>query len=194
MRRSYVMICVGGAVALIAWIAIALLVAYSANWNYEDVADNGNYWGGVLGGGFAFLGNVLFFVALLMQRDELVEQRRQIADGAADVAESQRIARDQSEQIRKQAEVAQVATEFARIIPLLDLRSSLIATYYQQAGKTDTLVISQQIDLVDKALGHFVAQARVDEPTRAVLADVVGKVDLSSRSIHPTRLGPPSNS
>lgn len=187
MTKGYWAIVALAFIIFVSWVVFAYYYASTKEWNYSQIGANADYWGGVLQSGSAILGNALLLVAILLQRDELKRQSEELRAAAEDSKEAQRIAVTQSEQITRQAEISERAAELARVMPLLELRTNLVAHYYEQKGRTDVNMLIQQIKQLNAAIATIVKNGKFDEATRSVLLEIGGEVDLESRSIRSIR-------
>lgn len=106
--------------------------AGAAEWQIR--AQRGDFWGGHLGVTSSFAGTLLFFAALLLQSRELSEQRKQLGLQREDSADSRRILQAQTEQLERQAAIAEEQATSSRkhttidaIVRLSEFRLSLEA-------------------------------------------------------------------
>lgn len=183
MKRSYRVGIFASAVIAITWMLLGLVWAYFSNWDYANIAPNAEYWGNVIQSACAVVGTSLLLVTLGMQRDELAEQRIQLAETAKETARSHRIGEQQRDALRQQAETAQVSAEFDKLVPILKLRNELTELYYRIDTKPQADLFKDQIKRLDDVLKTLVGRSHVDDETRQLLYRMCGTVNIDDRKI-----------
>lgn len=128
--RSYIFTaaCVALLVAAIVTPTYFTLAAYcdaieNGEYGRLSLAERGDFWGGYLGGPMAFVGAMLFLIALMMQRHELSLQRQELAD-------SRKVYQEQADQLRIQADIARSRAVVSELVELSTFLNQLERDIY----------------------------------------------------------------
>jgi hypothetical protein len=110
---------------VVGWFVFALWFAWQAKYDYLSIVPNADYWGQISSAGFGLLSSALFFVALLMQAEELKGlAREQEASRKQSQAQLEQL-RAQTTAALQQAAMSERAQRMSDLLTLVNARSRL---------------------------------------------------------------------
>jgi len=154
------------------WIGLAVMFAWQCRWNFSQVSPNAEYWGQIFGVLMAYLGNLLLFVAL-------VDQRKQLRTQEIEAGKTLKLVEEQSRQLAFLAESSRSQLELSKVLPLIELRASLIDTYYRQKGHGEVRAVKAQIAAVQTSLAKLLESVEVSPAVKAALEELGRPLQLS---------------
>lgn len=92
----------------------------------RDAGQVGDYWGGHFSAAGALAAAILFFVAILLQRDELMEQRKELRLTREEMKLAREVSTVQADQLTKQTNIAKNSATVSRILEVIRLRQVLV--------------------------------------------------------------------
>lgn len=115
-------------------LAVALLIALGAAWllwhdrpataaDWGLAAQRGDYWSGHLAAATSLISAVLFFVAIMLQKEELQSQREELALTREEMKQARAVSETQAQQLKRQTEIAEHSALVNGILEVISLRS-----------------------------------------------------------------------
>lgn len=174
---------------LVPWLAaavIALIVGVVGGilaWTASAAPGNGAGWGdlaaGTLGTAASIASTVLFFGALVMQRQELRNQRVELAAQREEMRQTRGVHEQQMEVTRNQSRESAAAARFGQALDLLGLHLEMGAMSKQWEGNNPALhqFYSASALRTAAALGRVLQDSDLEHFDKVIIARVAGLDD-----------------
>ena len=106
-------------------VGIGLLIYNWPGESVEQAGQRGDFFGGHLAAAGSLAGALLFFVAILLQRDELAAQRAELKLTREEMERARDVTTVQADELKKQTKIAQKAAMVSSIIQIVRMRAEL---------------------------------------------------------------------